>query len=173
MKKIFSLVTLITAVVAVSTTANAQVTSPAVISGVIIVAPITIVKDVDLNFGNVAVSGTAGAVVLATDGTRTKSGGITLPNQAGSPTAAKFTVGGQDNYTYSIGLPTAAIELNGTGTNTTKMTLTSVVSLPATTGTLASGAQTLLVGGTLNVAGGQPADVYSNNTGLTVTVNYN
>jgi methionine-rich copper-binding protein CopC len=173
MKKIFTLVTLITAVVAVSTTANAQVTSEAASSGATIVAPISIVKDIDLNFGNVAVSAANGTVVLATDGTRTKTGGITLPTNIGTVTAAKFTVGGQDDYTYTIGLPTAAIELKGTGTNTTPMTLTSVVSLPATTGTLASGAQTLLVGGTLNVAGGQPADVYSNNTGLTVTVNYN
>jgi hypothetical protein len=172
MKKIFALVTLITAVVAVSTTANAQVTSPAANSGATIVAPITIVKDVDLNFGNVAVSTVAGTVVLATDGARTLTGGITLPVNTGTVTAAKFTVGGQDDYTYTIALPTAAITLTGvTPANT--MTLTTVVSDPATTGTLSSGAQTLLVGGTLNVAGGQPADVYSNATGLTVTVNYN
>jgi hypothetical protein len=173
MKKIFTLVTLITAAVAVSTTANAQATSPVAASGATIVAPITIVKDVDLNFGNVAVSAVAGTVVLATDGARTSTGGITLPVNTGTVAAAKFTVGGQDDYTYTIALPTADITLNGTGTNTTPMTLTSVVSLPATTGKLTSGTQTLLVGGTLNVIGGQLADVYSNTTGLTVTVNYN
>jgi hypothetical protein len=53
------------------------------------------------------------------------------------------------------------------------MTLDSFVSLPLTTGQLASGTQTLLVGGTLNVLGGQPADTYSNDTDLKVTVNYN
>jgi hypothetical protein len=171
MRKILSLVTLFTAVVLVSTTAEAQVSATAV-SGATIVAPISIVKAVDLNFGNVAVSTVAGTVVLATGGARTFTGGITLPNQNGTVTAASFTIGGQDNYTYSIALPTAAITLTGvTPANT--MTLTTVVSDPATTGTLSSGAQTLLVGGTLNVAGGQPADVYSNATGLTVTVNYN
>jgi hypothetical protein len=172
MKKIFTLVTLITAAVAVSTTANAQATSPVAASGATIVAPITIVKDVDLNFGNVAVSAVAGTVVLATDGARTSTGGITLPVNTGTVTAAKFTVGGQDDYTYTIALPTAAITLTGvTPANT--MTLTTVVSDPATTGKLTSGTQTLLVGGTLNVIGGQLADVYSNTTGLTVTVNYN
>jgi hypothetical protein len=172
MRKILSLVTIITAVVAVSTTANAQVTSPAAASGATIVAPISIVKAGDLNFGNVAVSTVAGTVVLATDGARTLTGGITLPVNTGTVTAAKFTVGGQDDYTYTIALPTAAITLTGvTPANT--MTLTTVVSNPATTGQLTSGTQTLLVGGTLNVTGGQPADVYSNTTGLTVTVNYN
>jgi hypothetical protein len=173
MRKIISIVTLITAVVAVSTTANAQVTSQAATSGATIVAPISIVKDIDLNFGNVAVSTANGTVVLATGGTRTPTGGVTLPkSDVGTVAAASFTIGGQDNYTYSIELPTAEIMLKGV-TEANTMTLTNVVSDPATTGTLATGAQTLLVGGTLNVAGSQPADVYSNTTGLTVTVNYN
>jgi methionine-rich copper-binding protein CopC len=171
MRKIISIVTLITAVVAVSTNASAQVTSEAATSGATIVAPISIVKDIDLNFGNVAVSGTAGTVVLSTAGARTFTGGITLPTQDGSVTAAKFTVGGESDYTYAITLP-ASIELAGV-TAANKMTLDSFVSLPLTTGQLASGTQTLLVGGTLNVLGGQPADTYSNDTDLKVTVNYN
>jgi len=38
---------------------------------------------------------------------------------------------------------------------------------------LTAGAQTLLVGGTLNVAAAQAAGVYTNTTDMTVTVNYN
>jgi len=47
------------------------------------------------------------------------------------------------------------------------------VSDPLTTGTLTGGAQTVNVGATLNVEGGQAAGVYTNTTDLTVTVNYN
>jgi hypothetical protein len=53
------------------------------------------------------------------------------------------------------------------------MTVGTFVSDPLTTGTLTGGAQTVNVGATLNVEGGQAAGVYTNTTDLTVTVNYN
>ena len=69
-----------------------------------IVAPIGITKTVDMNFGNVAVSG-AGTVILAPAGTRTATGGITLPAITGTVSAASFDVSGNDGYTYTITLP--------------------------------------------------------------------
>src|ERR1700730_18496238 len=73
-----------------SATANASAT---------IVTPIAISKTADMNFGNVAVSGSAGTVVLLPAGTRTSTGGVTLPATAGTVTAAVFTVTGTGTYT--------------------------------------------------------------------------
>jgi hypothetical protein len=61
-----------------------------------IVTPISIIKTVDMNFGNVAVqSTTGGTAVLSPAGIRTATGGVTLPVTPGTVTAASFTVNGQ------------------------------------------------------------------------------
>ncbi|HNW54406.1 MAG TPA: DUF4402 domain-containing protein, partial [Bacteroidales bacterium] len=57
------------------------------------------------------------------------------------------------------------------GSNT--MTVGTFTSNPTPTGTLTAGTQDVFVGATLNVAAGQAAGVYTNATGLVVTVNYN
>lgn len=156
-----------------ATGAFAQATATATATATI-VTPISITKSVDMNFGNVAVSAsTAGTVVLATDGTRTSTGGVTLPTTAGTVTAASFAVAGQGNYTYAITLPSSALTITS-GSNT--MTVNTFVSNPSagSGGTLsAGGTQTLLVGATLNVAAAQPAGVYVSGTPFSVTVNYN
>ncbi len=152
-------------------TAFAQVSSTAT-STATIVTPISIAKTIDMNFGNVAVSATAGTVVLAPAGTRTPTGGVTLPVTAGTVTAASFTVTGTAGYTYAITLPTTAVTLiNGTF----NMTAAAFTSTPTTTGTLsAGGTQTLNVGATLAVAASQAAGLYASTaSGFTVTVNYN
>ncbi len=149
-----------------SVTANAPATAN-------IVTPLGITKSVDMNFGNIAVNANAGTVVLGTNNTRTVTGGITLPGTTGTVAAAQFSVTGQTGYTYSITLPAAALTLTRTsGTET--MTVNTWVSNIGTTGTLsASGAQTIIVGATLNVGGSQVAGEYKNLTGFPVTVNYN
>ncbi|WP_246496580.1 DUF4402 domain-containing protein [Chitinophaga varians] len=137
-----------------------------------IVTPISITKDVDMNFGNVAVQSTAGGtVVLSPAGVRTVTGGATLPSTAtGTVTAASFTVTGTGNYTYSITLPSTALTITS-GSNT--MTVTNFVSNPSGVGQLSSGTQTLTVGATLNVSAAQPAGTYVSGTPFDVTVNYN
>jgi len=170
MKKTKIIIATILAMTAVSISSFAQVSATATTS-VTVITPIAISKTVDMNFGNLAASPTvAGTIVLAPTGTRTKSGGITLPAVAGTVTAASFAVTGLGTSTYSITLP-GTITLTGTPSGT--MTVSSFLSTPSGTGTLAAGAQTVLVGGTLNVAAGQPAGAYTNTTNLTVTVNYN
>ena len=150
----------------------AQATATAAASATII-TPITIVKTVDMNFGNVAVSASlAGTVVMTPAGVRSTGGGggVTLPATAGTVAAASFTVSGQANYTYAITLPSSATISSAGNT----MTVNGFTSNPATTGALnASGAQTLTVGATLNVAAAQASGVYTNATGVPVTVNYN
>jgi len=113
---------------------------------------------------------TGGTVVLTPAGTRSVTGDVTLPAVTGTVTAATFDVTGEANFTYSITLPAAAITItNGTD----NMDVDTWTSNPTPTGTLdGTGAQTLSVGATLNVAGGESSGVYTGGP-FTVTVNYN
>lgn len=158
--------------IAVSTATVAQDSATAS-SSATIVAPIAIAKSVDMSFGNVAVSTTAGTVVLAPAGTRTTTGGVTLPGTTGTVTAAAFSVTGEAGYTYAITLPASAITLSDTATTPNTMTVGTFTSTPSATGTLTAGAETVNVGATLNVGASQVAGTYTNTTDLTVTVNYN
>jgi len=166
--KLFALVILLTGS---ATGVLAQVTATATATATI-VTPISITKTVDMNFGNVAVqASTGGTVVLVPAGTRTATGGVTLPAVAGTVTAAAFTVSGQGNYTYSITLPSTDLTITS-GSNT--MAVNVFTSSPSPIGTLsAGGTQTLTVGATLNVAAAQPAGTYISGTPFNVTVNYN
>jgi len=158
------------ALVCAATTVRAQETASATVTATI-VTPISITKDVDMNFGNVAVqSTTGGTVVLTPAGTRTRTGGVTLPTTAGTVTAAQFTVSGTSGYTYTITLPTTPLTITS-GANT--MTVTAFTSTPSGTGTLTGGSEVVNVGATLNVAAAQPAGVYVSGTPFNVTVNYN
>src|SRR4051812_15235505 len=74
----------------------AQATATAAASANVI-APISMTKTVDLNFGNIAVSvSSGGTVVLVPAGTRSAggAGGVTLPVTSGTVAAATFTVSG-------------------------------------------------------------------------------
>ena len=145
----------------------AQVTATAEAAATIL-TPIAIVKTVNLNFGNLAVHPTtAGTLVLATDNSRSVTGGVTLM-PAGTVSAASFTVTGNPDAIYTITLPGSIIITSGGNT----MTVNTIISSPTPTGTLTLGTSTLLVGATLVVPGGQAAGLYTNTTDLDVTVNY-
>jgi len=153
-----------------STYTFAQATAAASI-GVNIVTPISITKSEDMVFGNISTNGSTGTILVGTEGTRTPTGGVTLPAANGSPTAASFIVTGSGNYTYSISLPGSPIILSGT---TEGVTVGTFVSNPASTGKLtAAGTQTVYVGATLNLPASTVAGSYANASGLRITVNYN
>jgi hypothetical protein len=171
MRKINSIIAIIAVSMAVSATAFAQETATATTSSTV-VTPISISNTAGLLFGNIAVNNVGGSVVIAPDGTRTQTDGVTLPATTGTFNAAQFTVGGQDGYTYSIQLPEASFNLTD-GSSTETMPVTNVISDPTTTGQLSSSAQVISVGAKLTVAGSQAAGTYTNTTDLTVTVNYN
>jgi hypothetical protein len=139
-----------------------------------IIAPITLTKNVDMSFGNIAVSASSGGtVILAPAGTRTTggAGGVTLPATTGTVTAADFTVAGTPDYTYAITLPSSTTISDGSGHN---MTVDGFTSTPSATGTLSSGgSQDLTVGATLTVTAAQTPGTYTNASGVPVTVNYN
>ena len=173
MKNIVKVIAASVVLVAAANTSFAQATATASASANII-TPISIVKTVDMNFGNVAVSATvSGTAVLAPASTRTTggSGGVTLPATTGTVAAASFTVSGQASYTYAITLPSTCTITDGASHT---MTVNAFTSSPSATGTLSTGgSQVLTVGATLNVAAAQPAGAYTNATGVPVTVNYN
>src|ERR1043165_2674256 len=143
MKNIFKSIT-IASVIAVSANASFAQASATASASANIITPISIVKTVDMNFGNIAVSATAaGTVVLGTNSTRTTGGGggVTLPATTGTVAAASFTVSGQAGYTYAITLPSSCTITDGSSNN---MTVNGFTSTPATTGTLSSGGTDVL-----------------------------
>lgn len=161
-----------TAILASATASFAQETATATATATI-VTPLSIIKEVDMNFGTVAVNATTGGtVVLATDGTRSATGGVSLPVSAivvGE--AARFLVTGHDDYTYAITLPSADHTISNGANN---MTVNAFVSDPLTdAGKLSAGQEVVHVGATLNVAAAQATGVYISTTPFEVTVNYN
>ena len=169
MKKLFVLGFLLLAFTA-GTFAQSSATASAAAT---ILTPIAISNTVDMDFGILAGSVAPGTCVLATDNSRTTTGGVTIM-AGGSPAAASFTVTGSVDAVYTITLP-AGVTTVSNGTNT--MTIDTWVSNPTPTGTLTLGTSTLLVGATLNVGASQAAGVYNtSNAGgsgeFTVTVNY-
>ena len=155
-----------------SASAFAQVTASATATATI-VTPIAITKATDMNFGNVAVSSSGGTVVLDPAGTRSSTGGVTLPATVGTVSAASFKVTGESNFTYSISLPSNSYILKKAGPGNKTMRVNAFTSSPSGTGALSSGTQLLKVGATLKVNGSQEAGAYTNATGFEVTVNYN
>ena len=148
----------------------AQATATATATATV-VTPISIAKNTDMSFGNLAVqTATGGTVVLAPAGTRTSTSGVTLPATTGTVTAASFTVSGNGSYTYSITLPSSVTLTHSGGVET--MAATSFTSNPSGTGALSSGTQNIAVGATLTVAAAQLAGVYTSGN-FNVTVNYN
>lgn len=141
-------------------TANASAT---------IVTPISITKNSDMNFGNIATNGAVGTVVLSPASARTFTGGVTLPATTGIVTAASFTVQGSDTYTYAITLPLSVIIENGVN----QMIVDNFTSTPDATGTLASGEEIINIGATLNLTASQAEGEYTSATPFSVTVNYN
>ncbi len=150
----------------------AQSTATAGVAASVIV-PITIVKNVDMNFGNASVSAVSGgSIVLAPAGTRTTAGpGVTLPAATGTVAAAAFTITGAPGFTYAITLP-GSVVINGPGASS--MSVSGFTSTPSGTGNISSGGtQYLTVGATLNIAPSQVPGAYTNATAIPVVVNYN
>lgn len=146
-----------------------------------VLAPISIAKNIDMAFGNV--TGGNGLVTLSTAGVRSKAGATALPTSGSSPAAAKFSVTGTGNNTFSISTTGSSTDLTS-GSDT--MAITWLVEAQSgataasgitsagnnsTTGTLATGAAVIYGGGLLTVGASQAAGSYTGS--LVVTVAYN
>lgn len=148
-----------------SAQSSATTTSPALAR---IIAPITIVKSTNLNFGDVVVGATSGNVLMSASNVRTSNGGVSLnSSQTGSPTSAVFHVTGEAGYGYGIVLPSTDVDL--VHNTTDHMEVSNFVS--SATGILTGGAEDITVGATLQVDASQVAGNYAGS--FSVTVNYN
>jgi len=154
--------------IAFATNVNAQATATASTTAVL-VTPISIQKSVDMDFGTIAASATAGTVVLDTANTRTTTGGASL--HGGTATAAVFTVTGEPSTGFDITIPTTDITLTDGASN--NLILNGLVTLGTSSTLDATGSKDIKVGATLNLPANAVAGTYTNASDLFVTVNYN
>ena len=178
--KVFALAIILSGF-AVSVSAQVTVNAP---THAVIVQTITLVKNYDLHFGDLAVTTTAGTCVLTpmsgTAPTRTVTGGVTLPASLGTPRAAEFYVTGVAAQNYIITIPQTNLTITnttpGSGPNTmlvnTYTTDKTTVTPSTWRGVLTGGVSTFYVGGTCNVSANQSPGLYENLVGFPVTVNY-
>ena len=151
---------------------------------VAILAPGSVLKTADMDFGSIAQSNTAGTVVLsaANAATCTVTGGLI---RSGTCRAARFDIRGKKNNRVRImDINGAAVTLNGPGGATMQMTNLSF----ATSGMTAvngangwnfgnwridnpGGITQFWIGGTLHVGAAQPAGVY--NGTLQIQIQFN
>ncbi len=177
MNKVYHIAVLFFVLFAFTTEALGQATTATATATATIVKPISITKIGDMSFGNIATSSVSGTVILPASGgspNRSATGGVTLPVASGTVSAAEFTVSGQDNYTYSISLPTSGYQISEAGSSET-LTINNFTCNQSPIGTLSnSGNQTLNVGATLTIGANQVSGVYEDvDGGFTVIVNYN
>jgi len=172
MKKIAKFLTLGVAMLAFSTATFGQVSATALTSATI-VSGLTITNTGPLDFGTI-VTGTAGTVTIAPDGTRTSTGTAVSTSNVGR--AATFDVTGTAGLTYSIAISPASLTITHATLAGNTMTVNNFQSNPAAgnNGELdVNGEQTISVGGVLTVGAAQVPGNYTNTSELTVTINYN
>jgi hypothetical protein len=163
------------AMVAAAVSAPSLADSTSAVASANVMTPIKIVQAADLVFGKFAVnSGAGGTVTVSTSGVRSGSG-MYLPS-GDTTTAARFTITGEPDTSFSIDLGGAGTTLNKGGDSMTLTYATDLTGGNATsgtipTGTLTSGTQTLYVGGTLTVSGTQVAGAYTGTVSATVAYN--
>lgn len=175
MKKMIKIFALAFVMLSFAAATYAQVSATSAAEATI-VTPITISNTIDMNFGNLYVSGTvAGTVILTPAGARSTTGGVGLPVVPGTVAAAQFSVTGTNGAAFAITLPAGATTISN---GAASMTVDTWTSNPTPTGTLTGGSVFVTVGATLHVAAAQATGVYNvTNAGgsgeFTVTVNYN
>ncbi|MDX9946547.1 MAG: DUF4402 domain-containing protein [Bacteroidales bacterium] len=169
MKQIIKSLAIAVVMLAFAGTVQAQSATATSNAAAVIIAPLSITNTAGLHFGTIMRSATAGTVSIATDGTRSSLGGVTLSALAPVHSVATFNLEGESGNEVLITLPASTTISNGTQT----MTVDDFVSNPddANPVTLGGVATVLSVGATLNVAAGQASGAYTGT--FDVTVNYN
>jgi hypothetical protein len=145
-----------------------------------VVAPLTVVKVVDMDFGTFAA--TSGATSVMKLSTTALSTGSTAKLYTGAPlTAAKFTVTGDAARTFSISyagsstqldcaVPVANMPIDWTAVAMSAETAATDLSdgSDSLAGTLTAGVAHIFAGGNLTVGAYQPAGTYTGNFVVTV-----
>lgn len=170
MKQIIKFLAIAVVMLAFAGTVQAQTATATSNAAAVIIAPLSITNTGGLHFGTIMRSATAGTVSVATDGTRTSGGGVTLSALAPVHSAALFSVEGESGRNVTISLPASTTIVNAA---TDDMIVDTFVSDPDDANPVAlTGAATVLrIGATLNVDANQPSGTYTGT--FSVSVNYN
>ncbi len=155
--------------------ALAQGTTPAQAEAIVL-RPLSFFKVNDLDFGDIIPSATAGTVTIEPDGSRTRTGGVTLAGNDGAP--ARFAGLGSFNRQVNISLGSNTIWLTGPGVRMRARTFeigstpTAILSTSPTRFRITSplGNYNFPVGATLEVGANQSPGDYSGT--FTITLNY-
>jgi hypothetical protein len=127
---------------------------------------LSILKQADLDFGEVVAAGSGTAVINPTTGAIATSGGVTHAGTIGHP--ASFTATGSKNSVVLIRIPTTAVTLSRLGGGGT-MTVSNWTLDGSTNRKIPqNNAFNFAVGGTLNVGAGQADGDYSGTFSVTV-----
>lgn len=153
------------AFVAAPSIANAA--SESTSADAVIVAPVSMTKISDLQFGNLGATTSAGDVIISEAGARTNVDGNVSLIAGTTATRASFTVAGANNAAVTVTVP-ASTSLTGTGT-----------AMPVSLSSTSNGSQTLSgtgaltvdVAGTLTVGASQAAGAYTSSFDVTVVYN--
>jgi hypothetical protein len=142
----------------------------------IVLRPLSFFKVNDLDFGDIIPSATAGTVTIEPDGSRSRTGGVTLAGNGGEP--ARFAGLGSFNRQVNISLGSNMIWITGPGVRMRVRdfeigsTPTALLSTTPTRFRITSplGNYNFPVGGTLEVGANQASGDYSGT--FTITLNY-
>lgn len=144
----------------------------------VVVSQLSFIAVEELEFGNILPSAAAGTVIVAPDGVRTRTGGVTLVGGLVQP--ARFAGRGTFNQVVQISLAAPFFTLTRSGgTETMRLDTIVIGSTPTavltpTPGTFRitspTGIFNFPIGGTLRVNTNQAPGDYSGN--LTITLNY-
>lgn len=119
-----------------------------------VIAPLTITKTADLNFGDITHNNAAGTVTVDTAGVRTVGGAAEAAG--GTVTASAYNVGGSGTKAYTITVPGSSTITNGTDT----ITVDTYLDSKGGTSSLTGGADSFTVGATLNFVGTESTGAY-------------
>ncbi len=153
--------------------AQTSATASSVPASATIASAMGITKTVNLSFGSVSpAAGTTSTLILDESDGRTVAGGATLV-LGGTVTSASFDVTGDNSATYAFTSPGATTLTSGGGDTMTVNTWTglSATSGNATLALDATGADTMTIGATLNMAAAQAAGDYTGTFNLTIDYN--
>ena len=143
----------------------------------LIIQPITVTKDRDMEFGTLVKPRTGSAkVTVADDGTRTLGTGIASPASSATPKSAMFTIKGEGAQAMTVAVPASFELVNGasklTVTTSNDGSIASTGTTKSLSGTLGSeGSYTVQVGGAFDLASTTATGTYTGS--FTVTAAYN
>jgi len=169
MKQIIKILAIAVVTLSFAGTVQAQTATATSNAAAVIIAPLSITNTAGLHFGTIMRSAALGPVTVATDGTRSSTGGGTLSALAPLHSVATFDLEGESGNDVIITLPASTTITNGTQT----MLVDNFVSDPDDTNpvTLGGTPTVLSVGATLNVAANQASGTYTGT--FDVSINYN